>query len=386
MAEACQEKYGMIGHTSGREAFFLKFLHTADLHIGKKLGEYSLEEDQSCILQQMLDMAREEKPDGYIIAGDLYQYQDPSAEAVRLSSWFVSELSSFTKVYLISGNHDSRERISYLAGPLSRAGVLVPDPSRGDLSTFRLDGGKNERTVFIHLLPYLRTSKVPQVLENAAKDPDAIHLLVCHQFISGSRPSGAEDAIVGTLDALSKDLFADFDYVAMGHIHRAQEFRSGSCLLRYAGSPLCYSEAEAGQEKSVTVVECGKEKEVHLSLRPLHPLRHVIIKEGTYEELMQSGSTDYTALRLKEPEKAPLDARALLRGRYPNYFKLELEEADTDKEQAPRLRPEDLRSLSDREIFGMFFHQMTGRDPDAEEEKVLSEILAKADQKERQSV
>ena len=276
----------------------MKFLHLGDLHIGKRLNNISLLEDQRYILGQILDIAREERPDAVLIAGDVYDRTLPPAEAVTLLDDFLTALAGEKiPVFLISGNHDSAERLAFGGRLLSEGGVYLSPVYDGELTPHLL---KDEYgTVAVWLLPFIRpahvravypdaeitsyTQAVQTALAQAAPAADR-QVLVAHQFVTGAAPGGSEEFAVGGVENVDASVFDAFDYVALGHIHSAQEIR-GAGTIRYCGAPLAYSVSEAGQEKSVTIAELGKKGEVTVRTVPLSPLRRLRKIRGSYEEL-----------------------------------------------------------------------------------------------------
>ena len=288
----------------------MKIMHISDLHLGKKLNEFSLIEDQRYILDRILDIADEEDPYAVVIAGDVYDKAVPPAEAVTLFDNFLVELTRRKKyVFIISGNHDSAERISFGGRLMDRAGVYVSHVFDGDISPVRLSDEYGD--VCFWLLPFIRPVNVKlcpeyedeqiQSYEDAVKavishmdiDPAERNVLVAHQFVTGAQRSDSESFNVGGLDNVSAEVFNAFDYTALGHIHKPQDV--GRCV-RYCGTPLKYSLSEAGQEKSVTVVELHEKGSVDVRAVPLVPLHDLRELRGTYEELMTRDNYAGTAV------------------------------------------------------------------------------------------
>ena len=266
----------------------MKFLHIADLHLGKQMNDLSLLPDQEAILRQILHIAAEEKVDAVLIAGDVYQRSSPQAEAMALFDEFVSQLvEDGKKVFVISGNHDSALRISYFSSLVRTAGVYVTETFDGNLQHVTLRDMDGELTVW--MMPFLRPAQVKRALpdEKIASYQDAVsavlrhanidyskrNLLMCHQFIIGCEICDSEELCVGTLEHIDGAVLDGFDYVALGHIHKPQRVMRET--LRYAGSPLKYSFSEATHKKSVTIVNMHEKGEVQVKTYPLYPLHDV---------------------------------------------------------------------------------------------------------------
>ena len=267
----------------------MRFLHLSDLHIGKRLNEFSLLEDQAYILGQILEITKSEQPDGVLIAGDVYDKAAPSAEAVGLSR-------SGTAVFLISGNHDSPERVAYGSRILDRCRIYLSPLYEGKTEPVILKDEIGE--VAVYLLPFLKPAMLRRFwpeeeigsytdalrLAVGAMDisPSRRNILVAHQFVTGASRCESEEVTIGGLDNVDASVFAAFDYVALGHIHIPQSIGE---TIRYCGTPLKYSFSEAGQEKSVTVVELSEKGSLQLRTIPLKPLHDLRELRGRYGEL-----------------------------------------------------------------------------------------------------
>ena len=312
----------------------MRFLHTADLHLGKQMNDLPLLEDQAHILDQIVTAAERENVQAVLIAGDVYQRAAPQAEAVALFDRFVSRLAQDGRmVFVISGNHDAAQRISYFSSLVRSSGVYVTEAFDGTLQrvTLREDTGN----INIWMLPFVRPSQVRRffpedrivtsqdaveaVLRRAPVDIDERNILMAHQFITGSELSESEERTVGGLDNIDAQVFDAFDYVALGHIHKPQRVKRDT--LRYAGSPLKYSFSEAKHKKSVTVADIPAKGEITLRTVPLEPLRDVRLIEGKLEELMQLPySEDYVWATVRD-EQVPPDAKVTLSVNFPNMMK-----------------------------------------------------------------
>lgn len=320
----------------------MKLFHLSDLHIGKRVNEFSMIEDQKYILKRILDLAEEEKPDGIILAGDIYDKQIPSAEAVQVFDEFITRLAGRAiPVFIISGNHDSAERLAFGGRLLNSRGIYLSPVYDG--SVMKIPLKDQYGTVWIHLLPFIRPSTVRHVFENEADlvtdvqtaaetvirhmeiDLKDRNILVAHQFVTGASRCESEDVQVGGLDNIDAAVFTPFDYTALGHIHSPQNV--GTDRVRYCGTPLKYSFSEVDQEKSITVVELEKKGTVRTSLLPLKPLRDMRKLRGTYLELTDRSfyrdmnREDYIQVTLTDEDDVP-DGLQKLRVIYPNIMQL----------------------------------------------------------------
>lgn len=320
----------------------MKLFHLSDLHIGKRVNEFSMIEDQKYILKRILDLAEEEKPDGIILAGDIYDKQIPSAEAVQVFDEFITRLAGRAiPVFIISGNHDSAERLAFGGRLLNSRGIYLSPVYDGSVTKIPLKDQYG--TVWIHLLPFIRPSTVRHVFENEADlvtdvqtaaetvirhmeiDLKDRNILVAHQFVTGASRCESEDVQVGGLDNIDAAVFTPFDYTALGHIHSPQNV--GTDRVRYCGTPLKYSFSKVDQEKSITVVELEKKGTVRTSLLPLKPLRDMRKLRGTYLELTDRSfyrdmnREDYIQVTLTDEDDVP-DGLQKLRVIYPNIMQL----------------------------------------------------------------
>lgn len=320
----------------------MKLFHLSDLHIGKRVNEFSMIEDQKYILKRILDLAEEEKPDGIILAGDIYDKQIPSAEAVQVFDEFITRLAGRAiPVFIISGNHDSAERLAFGGRLLNSRGIYLSPVYDGSVTKIPLKDQYG--TVWIHLLPFIRPSTVRHVFENEADlvtdvqtaaetvirhmeiDLKDRNILVAHQFVTGASRCESEDVQVGGLDNIDAAVFTPFDYTALGHIHSPQNV--GTDRVHYCGTPLKYSFSEVDQEKSITVVELEKKGTVRTSLLPLKPLRDMRKLRGTYLELTDRSfyrdmnREDYIQVTLTDEDDVP-DGLQKLRVIYPNIMQL----------------------------------------------------------------
>ena len=326
----------------------MKFLHLADLHLGKRVNGFSMLEDQAHILRQILAILDDEQPDGVLIAGDVYDKSVPSVEAVGLLDGFLTELRARgVQVLLISGNHDSPERLAFGGRVMDSCGIHISPVYDGALAPVTLHDAFGP--VHVWLLPFVKpahvrrwfpdadiesyTDAVAEAVAHMDIDTAARNVLVTHQFVTGGARSGSEELSVGGTDNVDSGVFAPFDYVALGHLHGAQHI--GRETIRYAGSPLKYSFSEARQHKSVTVVTLGEKGDVQVRTAALTPLRELREIRGSYDELTARSfyehttyRSDYLHLTLTD-EQDVFDAMSRLRTIYPYLMTLDYDNART---------------------------------------------------------
>ena len=366
----------------------MRFLHLADLHLGKQMNDWSLLPDQEAVLHQIASIADSEKVDAVLIAGDVYQRSSPQAEAMALFDSFVSQLVELgKKVFIISGNHDSALRISYFSSLIKSSGVYVSEAFDGKMQSVTLDDRDGE--IVIWMMPFLRPSQVKRklpegkivtyqdaveaVLRQTPVDPKKRNILLCHQFITGSETSDSEERAVGGLDNIDASVFDTFDYVALGHIHKPQKVLRDT--LRYAGSPLKYSFSEATHKKSVAVVDMREKGDIEVRTVPLYPLHDVRLIEGKLVDLMQMDySEDYVWVTIHD-ELPPPDARVTLTVNFPNMMKFSIVNSRT-KYDVDVLATQSMENKTVPELFGDFYRlQNNDQEPSDAHLKVLDKVL-----------
>ena len=326
----------------------MKFLHLADLHLGKRVNGFSMLEDQAHILRQILAILDDEQPDGVLIAGDVYDKSVPSVEAVGLLDGFLTELRARgVPVLLISGNHDSPERLAFGGRVMDSCGIHISPVYDGALAPVTLHDEFGP--VHVWLLPFVKpahvrrwfpdadiesyTDAVAEAVAHMDIDTAARNVLVTHQFVTGGTRSGSEELSVGGTDNVDSGVFAPFDYVALGHLHGAQHI--GRETIRYAGSPLKYSFSEARQHKSVTVVTLGEKGDVQVRTVALTPLRELREIRGSYDDLTARSFYEHTTYRsdylhlILTDEQDVFDAMSRLRTIYPYLMTLDYDNART---------------------------------------------------------
>jgi exonuclease SbcD len=361
----------------------MKFLHIADLHLGKRVCEYPMLEDQRFVLEQIKEIAARERVDAILIAGDVYDRPVPSQEATALLSDFLCALAEQgAPVLMIAGNHDSAERLAFCDTILEEKGLHVAGVCRGVVKTVVLEGEGGP--VAVHRLSHTRPAALrPFLGEEIESTEDALramlaaadltraprNILMAHVFATGGETSESEQNPVGTLDSVPLSLFAPFDYVALGHLHRPQTLGGH---VRYAGSPLCYSFSEVGGGKSVTLVEIGEAvTQRTVPLIPLHPMREV---RGALADLLSMEySEDYVRAVVTDEEVAP-DARLSLRTVFPNLMRFAVENSRTNVDIEVG-ESEHVAARDPMELFCEFYYSQMGVEPDAARQALMREAF-----------
>ncbi|MBE6880532.1 MAG: exonuclease SbcCD subunit D [Ruminococcaceae bacterium] len=372
----------------------MKFIHLSDLHIGKRVNEFSMLLDQEYILKQILDIIDDRKPDGVIIAGDIYDKSVPSAEAVILFDEFLVKLSERELyVFVISGNHDSPERIAF-GGRLMQASRIYMSPVYdGGLKPVTLEDEYGK--INIWMLPFVKPAHVRRFNEDKeiASYTDAMkvvidsldinaeerNIMITHQFVTGAERSESEEISVGGTDNVDVSVFDAFDYTALGHIHRPQNCKSER--VRYSGTPLKYSFSEAKDKKSVTVVELKDKGTLNVTTVPLKPLRNMVELKGKYEELIArdyykgtSYQEDYVRITLTDEEDIP-DAIGKLRIVYRNLMKLDYDNLRTRNTNIID-KAEDVQKKSPYEHFSEFYEKQNDQPMSDSQKEIIKNIVS----------
>ena len=325
----------------------MKFLHLSDLHLGKRVHNFSMIEDQKYILNQILAIADEEKVTGVIIAGDIYDKPVPSAEAVALFDDFLVSLAKRELcVFVISGNHDSPERIAFGEKLMRHSKVYLSPVYNGTIEPVTLEDEFGKINVYmlpfvkpVHVRHYFEEEKIEDytdalrcVISHMNVPSDERTVLVCHQFVTGATRSESEEISVGGLDNVDASVFDVFDYVALGHIHGPQNL--GSEKIRYCGTPLKYSFSEADHKKSVTIVELGKKGELSVKTRELKPMHDMVKIKGLFGEMTDASfykkmdTESYVQITLLDEQDIP-NAFGKLTAVYPNLMQMRYENRRT---------------------------------------------------------
>lgn len=371
-------------------------MHLADLHLGKRVNGFSMMEDQEYILNRILEIMEEEQPDGLLIAGDVYDKTIPPAEAVRRMDDFLTAVAAkHVPVFLISGNHDSAERVAFGHQLMQGSGIWISPVYDGTIRHHTLEDRWGE--VNIYLIPFLRPSVVRSffpdveiedytdalrtIIEDLQVDTSRRNVVLAHQFVTaaGALPEtcDSEQLSVGGLDRVDGSVFSPFDYTALGHLHGPQ--RVGSETIRYAGSPLKYSFSELHQKKSVTVVELRAKGETEIRQIPLQPRREMTEMRGTFEEILEEArkkgapQTDYYHMILTD-EIDVVDALSRLREYYPNIMLLDYDNRRTRSQK----EVEQLDRVEERtpgELFAALYEQQNGQEMDSDRKEYLDGLI-----------
>lgn len=371
-------------------------MHLADLHLGKRVNGFSMMEDQEYILNRIFEIMEEEQPDGLLIAGDVYDKTIPPAEAVRRMDDFLTAVAAkHVPVFLISGNHDSAERVAFGHQLMQGSGIWISPVYDGTIRHHTLKDRWGE--VNIYLIPFLRPSVVRSffpdveiedytdalrtIVEDLQVDTSRRNVVLAHQFVTaaGALPEtcDSEQLSVGGLDRVDGSVFSPFDYTALGHLHGPQ--RVGSETIRYAGSPLKYSFSELHQKKSVTVAELRAKGETEIRQIPLQPRREMTELRGTFEEILEEArkkgepQTDYYHMILTD-ETDVVDALSRLREYYPNIMLLDYDNRRTRSQK----EVEQLDRVEERtpgELFAALYEQQNGQEMDSDRKEYLDGLI-----------
>lgn len=356
----------------------MKLIHLSDLHIGKRVNEVSMLEDQKYILSRILEIIDAEKPEAVLISGDVYDKSVPSAEAVTVFDDFLWQLSQRKReVFIISGNHDSAERLAFGGRLMEGTGIHLAPVYDGKVFPISLSDAYGD--VDFWLLPFVKPGHVKRfypeeaiesytdalkiAVEKMGMDTSRRNVLLTHQFVTGSATCDSEEINVGGTDNVDAAVFEGFDYVALGHIHGPQNI--GSEHIRYCGTPLKYSFSEAGHHKSVTVVELGEKGSFRLRTVPLTPLHDLREIRGTYDEVTarsfyeNTATEDYLHITLTDEEDVP-EAVARLRVIYPNLMKLSYDNTRT-RSNVVIDGAVDVQKKSQLELFSELYEQQNNQ-------------------------
>ena len=370
----------------------MRLMHLSDLHLGKIVNGFSMLEDQKYILEQILSMAAEERPDGALIAGDVYDKRVPAAEAVGVLDGFLTRLAEICPVFLISGNHDSAERLAFGGRLMTAAGVYMSPVYDGTVRTIEMQDAFG--TVCIHLLPFLKPVQVRRFFpeREITNYTDAVgaalsgidpadgnrHVLLTHQLVTGALRCDSEELSIGGSENVDAEVFRGFDYVALGHLHGPQ--RAGGDHIRYCGTPLKYSFSEVKHHKSVTFVTLGEKGDVRIGTRELVPLRDLKEIRGTYQELMarsfyqDSGLPEsYLHITLTDEEDVP-EALGRMRQVYPWIMKLDYDNTRTRSSRNPLEDRVDARQTP-LELFRQLYETQNNQPMSGKQEDFLAKLI-----------
>lgn len=384
----------------------MKLFHLSDLHIGKQLHRYNLGAEQRDIFAQIAALAKEEQPDAVLIAGDIYDGPVPSAEAVSIFDEFLTELCAIEPqpaVLIIAGNHDSARRLDFASDILSKHKVYIAGmpPMREEERILRVTLSDGYGPVDFYLLPFVKPGYVRQLfaeeitgydmavrslLAREEIDTKRRNVLLSHQFYTAGKKepqvSDSEVHYVGGIENVDVSVLAPFDYAALGHIHKTQQI--GGEMYRYCGTPLQYSVSEAGDEKSVTVVELGKKGEKPLVReRSLRPMRRVRKLTGTLGEILDAAGEevchDFVSITLTDDVEA-YQPKEQLEERFDHILEIRIDNARTRK--LAEFSGEELVEIDPYEAFGKFFAEMNGREMTEQEEEMMRQVIAQEGEEE----
>ena len=373
----------------------MKILHTSDLHIGKRANEYALLEEQEFVLKQIIDIAQSEKPDAIILAGDIYDKSIPSAEAVSLFDDFLVNLAKLGKdIFIISGNHDSAERIAFASRIMEASKIHLSPVFNGKIVPIILNDGETELAVY--MLPFIKPAIVQHfadegteiktydeamryVISQMGIDKTRRNILVTHQFITNAERTESEDVMVGGLDNIDASAFDSFDYVALGHLHRPQS--CGKETIRYSGSPLKYSFSEVNDKKSVTIIEIKGNDSPSITPKPLTPLHEWFDLRGTYDELTAKTFYDgkgyqeaFVRITLTDEDDIP-DGMRKLKSIYHRLMELRYDNKRTRAGMTSIGKPMDVEALQPDKLFGDLFEKQNGQALSEEQKRYMNETI-----------
>ncbi len=369
----------------------MKLIHISDLHLGKRINEFSMLEDQRYILEQVVKICVEEHADALLLAGDIYDRPIPPTEAVLMLDWFFNALvAQKIKVCAVSGNHDSMERIAFGAGLMKQSGVYLSTVYDGSTQKVTLTDEFGETEVY--LLPFVRPSIVRRALgqEEIESYQDAVlaavnnmnidtkkrNILVAHQFVTGAGRCDSEDIVVGGVDNIDASIFESFDYTALGHIHSPQNIKEN---VRYCGTLLKYSVSEAEQEKSVTVIEMGKKNDIVIRTIPLLPKHDLRTIRGSYMEVTArtfyrgTATDDYVQITLTDEEDIP-DGMQKLRTIYPNLLGLFYDNLRTRTQQTIDFDSK-IKQKSEKQLFEELYEKQNNQPMSIEQKQFVTELF-----------
>lgn len=364
----------------------MKLMHLSDLHLGKRVNDYSMLPDQKYILDQILTIADEEKPDALLIAGDVYDKSVAPAEAVELFDSFLVSLSQkHIPVIVSSGNHDSPERLAFGGRLMDAAGIYLSPVYDGSCRRVTLEDAFGP--VDVHMLPFVKPATVRRFFPEAEItnyteavaaaigameiDPNRRNVLLSHQFVTAAATCESEELYVGGAENVDATVFGPFDYVALGHLHGPQNV--GSQRIRYCGTPLKYSFSEVSHQKSVTIVEF--QPELTLRTVPLHPLHDMVRLRGSFQELSdpEHCTEDYVHIILTDEEEIP-EALGRLRPVYPNLMKLSYD--NTRTRNAGSLAADvAVKTKKPMELFADFYREQNCMEMSQEQAAYLQQLM-----------
>lgn len=372
----------------------MKILHLADLHLGKRVNEMSMIEDQKYILEQIITLIKEESVGIVLLCGDIYDKSIPTIEAIHLLDEFLDQLSKMAiKVLMISGNHDSIDRLSFGKSLFTRSNLYIASQFENEIEKITVK--ENGITVNFYMLPFVKSAYISHIfqlqtdsyeecfrylIEHTKIDEEETNILLSHQFVTANKKnpelSDSETSSLGGIDNIDFHIFDPFDYVALGHIHKPQAM--GREMVRYAGSILKYSFSEIHMDKKATILTIDAKKEISLSFHPLKPLRDMREIECSLEELLKKqceigNQEDYMHVILTDEEQI-LDAIGKVRTIYPNVMQISFKNRRHMKQlESAQIKEDQISDQSPAELFEQFYKMQNHIDLD---EKRLQLVLS----------
>ena len=371
----------------------MRFMHLSDLHLGKKVNGYSMIEDQKYIVNNILEIIDNENIQSVIIAGDVYDKSVPPVDAVELFNDFLEELENRNLyVFIISGNHDSPERIAFGNSFMRKSKIFFSPVYNGEINEIELNDEYGK--INIWMLPFIKTLNVRKVYEdkvintyndavktvidNLKIDTKERNIMITHQFVTGAERTDSEEISVGGSDNIDVSNFDKFDYTALGHIHRPQNCKSER--VRYSGTPLKYSFSEAKDKKSATIIDIKKKNNISIKTVPFKPLRDMVEIKGKYNDIMRldfykdtSYREDYMHIILTDEEDIP-DVITKLRAVYHNIMKVDYDNMRTRTSNKIK-EIEHIESFSPFELFSDFYKQQNNQSMNEEQNNYIKNTI-----------
>ncbi len=372
----------------------MKFAHISDLHLGMELSSYSLIEDQKYILTKMIGIFEEEKVDGVLIAGDVYDRSVASIEAIRLFEDFLRRIvKKSMKIFVISGNHDAAERLSFGRDFMEESGLFFSKVYDGSVEKVSLEDEFGK--INVYLLPFVRPASVrfynPDekiedfddalrlIIKNLKINTNERNICIAHQNIVSAEHCDSELPVFGGLDGISSEIFSEFDYAALGHIHSPQTLGKNK-NVRYCGTPLKYSLSEKNHKKSVTIIEFREKGNQKIHTVPLESLRDVREEKGTFEEIMKrsegysSGQKDDFVSIVLTDEDEVLNAYYKLKSVFPHILQMTYDNTRT-RNSSVVSDIKTSKAMTPLEIFDRFYENRNGIVMSEEQRKYMSSLI-----------
>ena len=370
----------------------MKFIHMSDLHLGKHINQFSMLEDQKYIFNEIVEIIKKEKPNALLLSGDIYDKPIPPVEAVNLLDDFLSKIAlEKIPVLIISGNHDSPDRLSFGSSLMKSSQIYISQVYDGNIQCVSLEDENGP--VNFYLLPYIKPSTVRQVfpeekinsfndavklaLSKLSLNKDERNVLLAHQFVTGAQTCESEELFVGGSENVDASLFDDFDYVALGHIHGPQKV--GRESIRYCGTPLKYSFSEVNHKKGLCLVELTKKGDFNCTLIPLKPLHEMRKLKGTFQEIMfgpeskASNKDDYLHITLTDEMDVP-EGYGRLSSVYKNLISMDYDNSRTRANQDMTLL-DNIKTVKPLELFEEFFEKQNNKKMTEDQKNFMEKLI-----------